>query len=77
MPGVAAGAFLTFVICIGDYVTPQILGGNTRLLLPQVILLQINRRADLPMAAALSVVLLALVTVAYLALARWLTARRP
>ena len=77
MPGVAAGAFLTFVICIGDYVTPQILGGNTRLLLPQVILLQINRRADLPMAAALSVVLLAMVTVAYLALARWLTARRP
>jgi len=77
LPGVAAGAFLTFVVCIGDYVTPQILGGNTRLLLPQVILLQINRRADLPMAAALSVVLLALVTVAYLALARWLTARRP
>lgn len=76
-PGVAAGAFLTFVICIGDYVTPQILGGNTQLLLPQVILLQINRRADIPMAAALSVVLLLLVTVAYLALARWLTARRP
>jgi spermidine/putrescine transport system permease protein len=75
-PGVAAGAFLTFVICIGDYVTPQILGGNTQLLLPQVILRQINRRADIPMAAALSVVLLLLVTAAYLALARWLTARR-
>lgn len=75
-PGVAAGAFLTFVICVGDYVTPQILGGNTQLLLPQVILLQINRRADIPMAAALSVVLLLLVTAAYLALARWLTARR-
>jgi spermidine/putrescine transport system permease protein len=75
-PGVAAGAFLTFVICIGDYVTPQILGGNTQLLLPQVILLQINRRADIPLAAALSVLLLLLVTAAYLALARWLTTRR-
>jgi spermidine/putrescine transport system permease protein len=76
MPGVAAGAFLTFVIAVGDYVTPQILGGNTELLLPQVILLQINRRADIPMAAALSTLLMVLVTAAYLALARWLTARR-
>jgi len=77
MPGVAAGAFLTFVIAVGDYVTPQILGGNTELLLPQVILLQINRRADIPMASALSMVLMLLVSAAYLALARWLTAKRP
>jgi spermidine/putrescine transport system permease protein len=75
-PGVAAGAFLTFVVTIGDFVTPQILGGNTQLLLPQVILMQINRRADIPMAAALSVILMLLVTLAYFALARWLTARR-
>jgi spermidine/putrescine transport system permease protein len=77
MPGVAAGAFLTFVIAVGDYVTPQILGGNTELLLPQVILLQINRRADIPMASALSMMLMFLVSAAYLALARWLTAKRP
>ena len=35
IPGVAVGAFLTFVITIGDYVTPQILGGNTEVLIPQ------------------------------------------
>jgi spermidine/putrescine transport system permease protein len=75
-PGVAAGAFLTFVLCIGDYVTPQILGGNTELLLPQAILMQINRRADIPMAAALSMLLMLLATLAYLAVARWLTAQR-
>lgn len=75
-PGVAAGAFLTFVITIGDYVTPQILGGNTELLLPQMILMQIQRRADIPMASALSVAMMACVTLAYFALARWLTARR-
>jgi spermidine/putrescine transport system permease protein len=75
-PGVAAAAFLTFVLCIGDYVTPQILGGNTELLLPQAILMQINRRADIPMAAALSMLLMLLATLAYLATARWLTARR-
>ena len=28
LPGIAVGAFLTFVITIGDYITPQILGGK-------------------------------------------------
>ena len=56
------GAFLTFVLCIGDYMTPQILGGNNELLLPQLIMLQIQRRADFPMASALSVVLMIVVT---------------
>ncbi len=75
-PGIASGAFLTFVVTIGDYVTPQILGGNTELLLPQTILLQVQRRADIPMASALSMVLMVCVVLAYLALARWLTAKK-
>ncbi len=72
LPGVVTGAFLTFVLCIGDYVTPQILGGNTELTVPQVIMVQLGRRADFPLAAALAMVLMALVTLAYLAAARWL-----
>jgi spermidine/putrescine transport system permease protein len=72
LPGIAVGAFLTFALCIGDYVTPQILGGGRDLALPQLIMLQLGRRADLPMAAALSIVLMAAVTLAYLALARWM-----
>ena len=71
-PGIMVGAFLTFVLCIGDYITPQILGGNNELVLPQVIMLQIGRRADFPTAAALSVILMAIITLAYLACARWL-----
>jgi spermidine/putrescine transport system permease protein len=70
MPGVATGAFLTFVLTVGDYVTPQILGGNTTLVLPQAILLQIGRRADIPMASAMALVLMAVVLVAYLLSAR-------
>jgi spermidine/putrescine transport system permease protein len=72
MPGVAAGAFLTFALCIGDYVTPQILGGGSELTLPQAIMMQLGRRADLPTAAALSLALMAAVTLAWLACARWL-----
>ena len=72
LPGIVTGAFLTFVLCIGDYVTPQILGGNNELTVPQVIMVQLGRRADFPLAAALAIVLMALVTLAYLACARWL-----
>jgi spermidine/putrescine transport system permease protein len=72
LPGVAVGAFLTFALCIGDYVTPQILGGGNDLALPQLVMLQIGRAADLPMASALSIVLMAVVTVAYLVTARYM-----
>jgi spermidine/putrescine transport system permease protein len=72
LPGVAVGAFLTFVLAIGDYVTPQILGGSKELLLPQAIMLQVGRTADFPLASAMSMVLMAAVTLAYLLFARYL-----
>jgi spermidine/putrescine transport system permease protein len=75
-PGVMVGAFLTFVLCIGDYITPQILGGNNELTLPQVIMLQIGRRADFPAAAAQAIVLMVVVVLAYVACARWLRVER-
>lgn len=76
LPGIMVGAFLTFVLCIGDYITPQILGGNNELTLPQIIMLQIGRRADFPMASAIALILMAVVTLAYIACARWLRLER-
>lgn len=72
IPGIAVGAFLTIVLCIGDFVTPQILGGGRELLLPQVVMLQIQRQLNLPMASVMSLVLTMVVAFAYLALQRWL-----
>lgn len=72
LPGVVTGGFLTFVLCIGDYITPQILGGNNELTLPQLIMLQLGRSGNFPLASALSVILMAVVTLAYAASARWL-----
>ena len=72
LPGVITGAFVTFVLCIGDYITPQILGGNSELTLPQLIMLQIGRSGNFPMASALSVVLMAVVTLVYAGCSRWL-----
>lgn len=77
LPGIATAAFLTFVLTVGDYVTPQILGGNTSVVLPQAILFQISRRADIPMASAMALVLMALVVLAYLALARRMKLEAP
>ena len=76
LPGIMVGAFLTFVLCIGDYITPQILGGNRELLLPQTIMLQIARRSDFPMASALAIMLMGVVTMVYFACARWLKIER-
>lgn len=76
LPGVMVGAFLTFVLAIGDYITPQILGGNNELLMPQLIMIQMGRRGDIASASALSVILMLVVSVAYLACARWLKMER-
>lgn len=76
MPGVLVGAFLTFVLCIGDYITPQILGGNQELLLPQAIMLQVGRQANFPMASALSMVLMVVITIVFLISARKLRLER-
>lgn len=71
LPGVVTGAFLTFVLCIGDYITPQILGGNNELTLPQLIMLQLGRSGNFPLASALSVILMGVVTLAYVFSAKW------
>ena len=76
LPGVMVGAFLTFVLCLGDYITPEILGGGNELVLPQLIMTQIERRADFPAASAMSLILMGVVTLAYLASARWLRLER-
>jgi spermidine/putrescine transport system permease protein len=76
LPGIMVGAFLTFVLAIGDYVTPQILGGNTELVLPQLIMMQFQRQNDVPLSAALSIILMLVITIAYMACARWLKLER-
>lgn len=76
LPGIMVGAFLTFVLCIGDYITPQILGGSSELVMPQLIMLQIVRQADFPTASALAILLMIVVTVVYVLCARWLKLER-
>ena len=76
IPGVMVGAFLTIVLALGDYITPQILGGLREVLLPQAIMLQIQRQADFPTAAAMSLVLMVVVSIIFLLFSRWLKIER-
>ncbi|MCB1385987.1 MAG: ABC transporter permease [Nitratireductor sp.] len=59
-PGVAAGSLLTFVICVGYYVTPLLIGGNQDQMLSYFIAFYTNQSVNWGLASALSAVLCAI-----------------
>ncbi|WP_197435244.1 ABC transporter permease [Nitratireductor arenosus] len=58
MPGVLAGLLLVFMLSLGFFVVPALLGGPRDILLAQLIEFNINSTLNWPFAAALSTVLL-------------------
>ena len=63
-PGVIAGSILVFIPALGAYVTPRILGGGRNMMIGNFIELQFGQGRNWPLGAALSVLLLVIVTVA-------------
>lgn len=59
LPGVSAGSLLVFILAIGFYTTPALVGGAADQLISYFILFYTNQTLNWGMAAALSVVLLA------------------
>ncbi|HEY0123756.1 MAG TPA: ABC transporter permease [Rhizobium sp.] len=57
-PGVLAGSYMVFMLGIGMYITPAMLGGPQQTTLPLMIAIQINEAMDWTFAASLSVILL-------------------
>lgn len=57
LPGIGAGAFLVFVLAIGYYITPALLGGGGDEMISQLIALQMERQLNWGLAGALSVYL--------------------
>ena len=70
MPGLAAGATIVFILCLGFYITPALLGGGRVILVSMRIATDIEMFFNWGAASALGVVLLIL-TVALL----WLASR--
>ncbi|MBW8725012.1 MAG: ABC transporter permease [Inquilinus limosus] len=64
MPGIAAGAILVFIPCLGAYVTPDLLGGSKSMMIGNLIQNQFGSGRNWPFGAALSFALLAIVLLA-------------
>lgn len=69
-PGVISGALLVFVITVGFYVTPTLLGSPSNALVAQLIVNQTNQSLAFGRAGALSLFLLVAVVVTLLAVGR-------
>ena len=65
-PGIIAGSILVFIPAIGAYVTPALLGGGKKMMVSNLISLQFGQGRNWPLGAALSITLMAIVTVALL-----------
>jgi ABC-type spermidine/putrescine transport system permease subunit I len=58
LPGVGAGVMFTFILSLGFFITPALLGGPKTLMISTLIEQQINRLLNWEFASAISVILL-------------------
>jgi len=61
-PGIVAGSVLVFIPCLGAYLTPDLLGGGRTVMVGNLVQNQFTTARDWPFGAAVSIVLMALVT---------------
>jgi spermidine/putrescine transport system permease protein len=70
MPGVLAGSLLVFILLMGEYLVPVILGGDLTVYAGNLIGQQFLTARDWPFGAAIAMVVVAGMTVLILAYAR-------
>ena len=66
VPGIGAGGILVFIIAIGYYITPALVGGTTGTLISNFIAYHMSVSLNWGLAAALGVILLGLVLALYI-----------
>ncbi|WP_281841149.1 ABC transporter permease [Sinisalibacter aestuarii] len=65
VPGIGAGSILVFILAIGYYITPELVGGTTGVFISNRIAYHISTSLNWGLAAALGTILLALVLLLY------------
>lgn len=65
VPGIGAGSILVFILAIGYYITPELVGGTSGIFISNRIAYHISSSLNWGLAAALGVLLLAAVLVLY------------
>ena len=63
MPGVIAGSIFTFSLTLGDYITPILVGGASSSFIGNVIYSNIGIANNVPFAAALAIVPIAIMAI--------------
>lgn len=72
LPGVFAGTLLTFIPAMGDFINAERLGNQNTAVIGSAVQSQFLEQSDYPTAAAISFVLMALITLGVLIYARFL-----
>lgn len=62
LPGVGAGSLLVFMMAIGFFITPSLLGGRTDVMISMAIEAQVNDMVNWGLASSMAVVLLGVTT---------------
>jgi putative spermidine/putrescine transport system permease protein len=70
MPGVTAGVTLVFILSLGFYITPALLGSPQNALLSQLIVTQISQLLNFGMGGAMAAILLAVTAVVFVVFSR-------
>ena len=70
LPGVVAGSLLVFVLALGFYITPALLGGLRDQMISQLIVQQIQQRLDWGFGTAMSVLLMVITLIILFAASR-------
>lgn len=65
-PGIGAGCLLTFILSLGYYITPALVGGPTDQMVSYFVAFYTNQELNWGMASALGIILLILTTMLYL-----------
>ena len=65
VPGIGAGCILVFILCIGYYITPELVGGTSGVFISNRIAYHISSSLNWGLAAALGSILLVLVLALY------------
>jgi putative spermidine/putrescine transport system permease protein len=65
LPGIGAGALLVFILAVGYYITPALVGGADGQLISNLIAFHINKSLNWSLGAAISAILLVLVLILY------------
>lgn len=76
LPGIGAGALLVFIMALGFFITPALLGGRKEQMISNLIQIQVVDLLNWPFASALSVILLLATLVVFAIYNRYLGVER-